>query len=362
MTRSALLLFGLVACTQETKVEPLDDETEVTGEQPASEDDSGEVDTAGQGTSEEETEEDVADSGEAEDDLPSDYIYEDDEVEALLSPEQVQQGITDGIVAMLSVDPDLMHDTYNTIIDESRSAALAGEADCPYYYEDYYTYYGYYYWYDSCTAEDDLTYSGYGYSYDYEPYETSGYRYSDVSYLYGNLALTTPEGATFEGSGYSYHQEYGYSTNYYAVYAYVYGNWAYDGEDAEGNWLTQNLGVNTYVSASAYSDMGVPYSQMTMTGSVSGLSGDVNTIVMTDTFIYTEAYGSDCDLEPSGLISVRDSQGEWYDVEFQGPPYMGASVFPTDCDGCGQIWFRGEYLGEACPDFSRMTDWEVRPW
>lgn len=345
MTR-AVLLLALFACTQEAKVEPIEQQDDqVPGEQPGSENP---------------PEEDTAEP--AEEDLPSDYIYEDDEVEALLTAEQVAQGISDGIVAMLSVDPDMLHDTYNAMIDEARTATLAGDDDCPYYYEDYYTYYGYFYWYDSCTADNDLAFSGYGYSYDYIGYTSGYYVYDDLSYLYGNLALTSPSGETFEGSGYSYHQEYLYGSNYHGIYAYVYGNWAYDGEDANGNWLTKGLGVNTYLSGSAYSGMGEPYSQLTMTGSVSGIEGDVNTIVMTDTFIYTEAYGSDCELEPSGQISVRDANGEWYDVEFQGPPYMGASVFPTDCDGCGQVWFRGEYLGEACPDFTPMTDWEERPW
>ena len=119
MTRATLFVIGLVACTQEAKVEPLDGagaDDEVTGQEPSSEG-GAEEDTA----SEDQVVED-------EEDLPSDYIYEEDEVVALLSPEQVQQGITDGIVAMLSVDPDMLHDTYNTIIDESRSASLGESA------------------------------------------------------------------------------------------------------------------------------------------------------------------------------------------------------------------------------------------
>ena len=59
---------------------------------------------------------------------------------------------------------------------------------------------------------------------------------------------------------------------------------------------------------------------------------------------------------------MRDSEGEWYDVNFQGPPYQGARVLPNDCDGCGQVYYRGELLGEVCPDFSILTDWEDRPW
>ena len=354
MKLSHIVCLALLGCSQ---TEPKDPAAgEVVDQDPADvgHDDPGEIEDGDSG---------VAEEVEEEEDLPSDYIYDEDDVTASITLAQIEQGVSDGVVAMLSIDPDVMHDSYNAIIDQSMADAIAGDADCPYYYESYWTTYGYFYWYDSCEAKDDTEFSGYGYSYNYDPYwYATYYYYTDVSYLYGNMSVTTPEGYVFEGSGYSYHQEYTYNETYHSVYAYVYGNWAYDGPEADDTWLQQGLSVNTYVSGAAYSGVSEPTSQLSLTGSVAGLPGDINTVVMTDTFIYTAAYGSPCDKEPSGQISVRDAQGEWYDVQFQGPPYIGATVFPSDCDGCGQVYFRGAYLGDVCPDFTPMTNWEVRPW
>ena len=42
--------------------------------------------------------------------------------------------------------------------------------------------------------------------------------------------------------------------------------------------------------------------------------------------------------------------------------FGGAPVFSPDCNGCCQVNYRGEDLGEVCPDFSGLTYWEGRPW
>ena len=104
--------------------------------------------------------------------------------------------------------------------------------------------------------------------------------------------------------------------------------------------------------------------QASWDGGVFGIDGAAEAIYATDFYIYSEAKGSPCELEPSGLISIRDSLGQWYDVEFQGPPYSGAWSYQPECDGCGSAWFRGEYMGEACVDFGIFMEWdgEGRPW
>ena len=48
--------------------------------------------------------------------------------------------------------------------------------------------------------------------------------------------------------------------------------------------------------------------------------------------------------EPSGRVSVRTSDAVWLDVTFGGE---GAAR----CDGCGEVSWRGQVLGEACDDF-----------
>ena len=63
-----------------------------------------------------------------------------------------------------------------------------------------------------------------------------------------------------------------------------------------------------------------------------------------------------------GNQQARDNAGQWYDVLFDGPLEYGEQVDPDLCDGCGQVWYRGEPLGEACVDFSHLLDWSGRPW
>ena len=61
-------------------------------------------------------------------------------------------------------------------------------------------------------------------------------------------------------------------------------------------------------------------------------------------------------------MSVRDLDGDWYDVVFDGPTDWGADSDPDLCDGCGEAYFRGEDVGAVCPDFSGLNGWEGTPW
>ena len=78
--------------------------------------------------------------------------------------------------------------------------------------------------------------------------------------------------------------------------------------------------------------------------------------------IYSNELGSECDLEPYGTISVRDNDGNWVDVVFDGPAYWGAWAFQPHCDGCGMAYFRGEEVGPTCIDFSSWLEWENLSW
>lgn len=355
--RLLIATLGLIAgCTPESKVEPIgeDDPIDQTPtEQPHQE---------GDGVGSHNDAITLDELAGAMDPEPSDYIYEEDTVEPLLSVDDVTLGIEVGIATALSVDPATLHQTYANLIATAYANVTYDEDDCPYYYDYYLEDYGYFYWYDTCTAPDDTSFSGYALSYDYSGLDSYPYYYPNYAYLSGNGSVTDPKGYTLDMAGYSYIYEYEYYGSYFNYHSgYTYGNFSYDNPDYAGTWLGQNLSVNLTFYAYQYNND--PASVVNqITGSLSGMSGDVNTIVLTDTYFYTAALGSNCEAEPSGTISVRDADGEWYDVYFQGPPYSGATVFPPDCDGCGQVYFRGEYLGESCPDFSILSSWEGRPW
>lgn len=363
MTLRAALLLGLISgCTPESRVAPIEEDDpsepdpgEEPSEQAPEEEEPAHSPDPSRGASVDPTE-----ARDPHEDAPDDYIFEEETVEPLLTLSQVERGIEEGLATVFWADPAVLVNEYARIIASSKSEAIAGTGDCPYFYDYYYEDYGYFYWYDTCTAEDETSYSGYALGYDYSGLVSGAYEYDQYAYMYGSGSVTSPEGYELEIGGNVYDYEYDYYGDYYSYYyTYIVGNFAYDDPAFADTWLAAGLSVNLYVYGDHYEGA---QNTLTFTGSLAGMTGDVNTIVLTDTYIYTASRGSACEEEPSGTISVRDANGEWYDVVFHGPPYAGASVFPPDCDGCGQVFFRGQQLGEVCPDFSILTDWEDRPW
>jgi hypothetical protein len=83
-----------------------------------------------------------------------------------------------------------------------------------------------------------------------------------------------------------------------------------------------------------------------------------------DFSLVTEDNGGLCDIEPTGSISVRAHGGAWHDIVFSGPDSFTETpdLSATDCDGCAEVFFGGESLGEFCPDISAALNWETRPW
>lgn len=72
------------------------------------------------------------------------------------------------------------------------------------------------------------------------------------------------------------------------------------------------------------------------------------------------ADSDDCLLEPKGVISIRDTNADWYDIVFE-PKYKSTLEYQNDpytaCDGCGTLYYRGyEQPTPICPDFSGLWD------
>ena len=277
--------------------------------------------------------------------------------EPLLDLAQIEQGIAQVLSVTTQTDPRLLTATYEAL---RRSE---GDSGCPYYYytiEDY----GYDYWYAGCTASGGASFTGYAYSYVYAPYAyVSGvYAYQDLGYVGMFGAITDRLGESLEVSGTFYHQNYAYNggmTHYGS--AYLRGDARWNADAAAGTWLAAEYSMSLdYSYAHNYSTEGGFY--LGLDGSLSGVSGAVNSALFDGVFFQNTAAGSACALEPSGTISVRDGEGEWYHTTFDGPPYAGAPVFPPECDGCGDVFYRGEALGQVCPDFSSIMTWSGTPW
>jgi len=301
----------------------------------------------------------ATDSAEPEEgDDPSEYIYDaEDEDGPLLSVGEIEESIREVLEVVTWTNPMELSDLY----DELR--LNSGDDDCPYYYKDSdgENYYGTDYWSDTCTSDSGSTFSGYGQSYNYVPYISGSYIYDDQAYITSYGSITDRLGASLDLSGSFYHYSYGYTTSDTRYgYAYLIGDARWSAEDAEGSWLADEYSLDLTYSWGYYPSY--PGYYIDLSGSVSGLTGATNSALFDSFYLSSASIGSDCEIEPAGVVSVRDAEGEWYHVEFQGPAWNGAPVFGPDCDGCGEAYYRGEPMGSVCPDLSPITQWEYRPW
>ena len=307
-------------------------------------------------------EDDPVEDDPVEDD-PSEYVSEIEEIEPVLTLAEVEAGISLAIDAVQAIDPAPLHALYLQVQSD-------GDSSCPHYDEEYaLDYPDREYWRDACVVTAGASFSGYAYSYDFGSYIDSSetYDYTGYAYYNGSAKVVDGQGYTFMGAGYSsYYERLRIDGGYSQFYNSLVGNFRSDNPIYADTWLARDLNISLYVYGTRYEEDGYGSidgsASVYYNASMSGIEGDINAVRLDEVYIYPETEGSMCDLEPAGAISLRDEAGNWYEVEFDGPKYSGAGAFPPDCDGCGRVYFRGELLGEVCPDFSAIQHWEARPW
>ncbi len=341
----ALLPCALLACSSENQVVG----SAPTGATPGADQGDGADGGADEGDT---ARPDSDDTGDA---LPTEYVIEDDEPPPLLSLPEVEQSLVEVVAAFRNWRPFLVY--------EAHAAMLAdGDGACPIPYDYYYPTYGYYYYYGSCAAESGLTYDGYIYGITYgTEFDTASYVYDHYAWWYGEGAARLSDDQRFDMSGYFYTYNYRYlDTEISTVYLSFTGEALWTGDTYGDTWLGEARSLSLTVLGNGAPGQGAAIS---LEGGMSGLSTPhTDTVRFEGLYMATEAWGSDCPIEPSGTVSVRDSAGEWYAVRFDGPAHAGAESFPPKCDGCGEVWYRGASLGTVCPDLSALTSWERNPW
>ncbi|MED5373117.1 MAG: hypothetical protein VX899_19015 [Myxococcota bacterium] len=289
------------------------------------------------------------------------YIYEQDEpVAPALSPAEVELAATEVLASLLELNAAPIVDAY--------FLAMAGQqGDCP----DYYQNDGNVYWYDYCYADDGSYFSGYGFGYLYEDTAADGYLYNGGA-VYTVAEVTTSQGYTFSGGGNAQalvataDMESGAHAVPHTIYSSVVsGAFAYDGPSAAGTWLesalTPDLTLYSYRIPENEIYPGYYGTVMQANGGVGGFVGEVSAAVL-DSFTVMTSPLTACPVEPAGMLSVRDTEGVWYDILFDNTTEEGETMDPDLCDGCGTIYVQGEAAGEACVDTSVLTAWEVSPW
>ena len=290
-----------------------------------------------------------------------DYVFEGNTTTAKLTLPEIERAVEDAILLVRWVDPGKMHDAY----DDSESF---GDEYCPNYDEEYLEERNQYHWRDACTVAAGGSFSGFVYSNYWGDYTTDNgsYDYAGHATFRGSARVIDGRGNTFIAAGNSnYYERRHYQHGDRTFSLNMFGNFRSDHPRYYGTWLAEDLNVSITHSSTMYAHradrIGGGF-YVYWDASITGIAGEINSVRLSEIYMYSEDEGSMCEIEPSGSISIRDSEGNWYETEFDGPKYQGAGAFPPDCDSCGRVFWRGELLGEICPDFTLLTDWEERPW
>lgn len=283
------------------------------------------------------------DTAELQVDVP--YLVDDEETDSTsFETEAVEDAVQDALQVFLDLDAGPIIGAYQDLMDHA-------ESGCPSWYtsED-----GIPYWYDSCTTGEGASFEGYAYELDYD-----GVVDGNITW-YGPAvgavgAIIGPDGTTFEmnGTAIDWTGEIG-DNEAYVQYSAMDGEFSYSGQ--LGGWLSNGLApqfVRYIYDLYPSNARGIQ-----VDGSVTGLDGSIDTVAFEGVYLLEEATTmSDCELEPSGVISVRTSDGDWFDLIFD--VYVEGEVLVASegqCDGCAAAWNGSQYLGEACADFSVWLD------
>jgi len=258
--------------------------------------------------------------------------------------------------SIFRLDPRLLHDNY---IEQMKRAG----DDCPTYVstveED-----GFDTWEDDCTTPAGDHFRGWAKSADAEPIVAGSATFEEDRYLAGAMHLTTADGATFEIGG-----ESSYVVFYRAVERTIVsdrvGSFRWDGPGSEGTWLVAGGDYNLYVRATAITTTSAR--MVFFQGTVTVPGAPIEWVNFKNLTMATDVLAADCAAEPEGTLQVRDAAGIWYEIEFQGGDApAGDSGGDTGglvgCDGCGEVWWEGQHIGDVCPDTAPLSDWEDTPW
>lgn len=286
---------------------------------------------------------------------PLPYIYEEEPLpEASIDETSVETAAKAGVERAMTLMATPVFPAYKAVM-------TAADSGCP----NYYDYNGSVYWYDNCSSEAGSAFSGYSFYQLYDHIsDGAGSEYTGEG-LSGVSQVTTGDGHRMEvgGSAYYYRVDHAAQSQDDADYSYwisaVQGSFSYDGPEAAGTWLEEEVAPDLTFSAAYLPTQDGRYA--ILDGSIGGLEGEISYLVFDNLTLWGPEI-STCPDEPGGGFSVRGADGYWYDVTFDGATDWGQTVKAADCDGCGKLWFEGQELGKVCADFSGMLNWGTSPW
>ena len=278
------------------------------------------------------------------------YLGEDaPEEDPSFDADEVSQAVADVLAAVRQIDAGPVLSLYLAMME-------GADAACP----QWTAYDGYPTWLDACTASSGVSFDGYGLmvSWDGADLDGSGVYWSGYQ-LYSVAAMQTSTGDTLTLGGEAGLLFGASPEGLRAFYSYVGEGTRWDGAET-GTWLDWGIAPQIYLLA--YHEPVSDTKVVQLGGAIEVESGPVAAVVLDGLYMVKDPTDALCSQEPSGTISILDSEGRWYDLIFDGPSESRPETDMARCDGCAEAWYRGQSIGQACVDFSALTDWDDNPW
>jgi hypothetical protein len=289
-------------------------------------------------------------------DEPSAWEYEGEAHTAEFDQAKIEESIAAAIAQVRIITG---HSPINAYLN------IMGAADehCPTNSE----YEGSSYWYGGCTTSSGTQFEGYSF---YEEYVDSPL-FGEGSNMFGTSLNT--QGSVVLGDGNRFDmggsvQVYEGTINNEEIYAWftaVDGTFGWADSEMDESWMGGPIRPTIQSIAYLWTfEDGSTHRAVNTTAGLAGLEAEWDTVYLSEVFSVDSLGGYwPCTDEPSGRISVRSTEGDWfqvvYDVEQDGDAW---AIAPGACDGCGTVFIGGEAVGEVCNDFSVLRDWEDQPW
>lgn len=305
-------------------------------------------------------------------DPPSAYDPDiDDTPPPVLSAAEIGAALPDALEAFFVIDPEELFNNYDGVRLQFDDNDPAAEGACPRY--DLERDDGVQAWSaDPCTAQSGAVFSDSLESFispagtTFTDDDGASFTILADGFIGGTGRIFDPSGARFDATGEARFTRFSPdATPGDTISEFdIRGAYFWNGNGSAGTWLPDNYSIDFTVEA-----VDAPSAQLKsirINGIVSGLPGTFNTIIFGDTrnVATNDGVTVTCSQEPANSIQVRDANGNWYQMFFQGARNPGENNADA-CDGCGflQINNNEEFETElVCADFSRLLNWGGRPW
>ena len=266
---------------------------------------------------------------------PTNPSKEHGEMIQSLSPEELGFAVEEASLALLSINPQIYHDSWREAMDHYSDEA------CPPMEEHN----GMDLWRESCTTEDGHQFLGWTLRFVLEDknFFEETYFLTDYYWLSGQAQIISQDGIQLQNFGDILHKK-GRTLDEEPWYeGFVYGDFTWTAPEADQTWLQSSITTEYYYTFAGIHD--------SLTIDIQAWIGGFSTETPGAIFEHISFDTSLCSAEPlEGQIWIRDQKGLWTEINYDGL---------EDCDGCGK---QSETNETICSDFSAWSDWDEAPW